>query len=32
MAQFDPLQRQIDEARKIQLEKELEQGSVGIAG
>lgn len=32
MGEFDPLQKQIDEARKIQLEKELEQGSVGIAG
>ncbi|SPO32731.1 related to GLY1 - L-threonine aldolase, low-specific [Ustilago trichophora] len=32
MGQFDPLQRQIDEAKKIQLENELEQGSVGIAG
>ncbi|SPO30303.1 related to GLY1 - L-threonine aldolase, low-specific [Ustilago trichophora] len=32
MGQFDPLQRQIDEAKKIQLDKELEQGSIGIAG
>ena len=32
MGQFDPLQKGIDEARRIQLEKELEQGSVGLAG
>ncbi|KAN0063960.1 hypothetical protein ACQY0O_003566 [Thecaphora frezii] len=32
MAEFDPLQKQIDEARKLQLESELEQGSVGFAG
>ena len=32
MAEFDPLQRQLDEAKKIQLDMELEQGSVGIAG
>ncbi|GAK66691.1 threonine aldolase [Moesziomyces antarcticus] len=32
MAEFDPLTKQIDEARKIQLERELEQGSTGIAG
>lgn len=32
MGEFDPLKKQIDEAKKIQLEKELEQGSVGIAG
>ncbi|PWY96975.1 hypothetical protein BCV70DRAFT_196364 [Testicularia cyperi] len=31
MAQFDPLSKQIDEAKKIQLERELEQGTVGIA-
>ncbi|EPQ28059.1 uncharacterized protein PFL1_04386 [Pseudozyma flocculosa PF-1] len=32
MAEFDPLQRQLDEARKLQLDTELEQGSVGFAG
>ena len=32
MAHFDPLQRGIDEVRKIELESELEQGSVGVAG
>lgn len=32
MGEFDPLKRGIDEVKRIQLEKELEQGSVGIAG
>lgn len=32
MAEFDPLQKAIDEVSKIELERELEQGSVGIAG
>lgn len=32
MAEFDPLQKGIDELSKMHLEDELEQGSVGVAG
>ncbi|GAC98373.1 threonine aldolase [Pseudozyma hubeiensis SY62] len=32
MAEFDPLQKGIDEVSRLQLESELEQGSVGVAG
>lgn len=32
MAEFDPLKRGIDEVSRLQLESELEQGSVGVAG
>lgn len=32
MGEFDPLKGAIDEVKRIDLERELEQGSVGIAG
>ncbi|SNX87625.1 related to GLY1 - L-threonine aldolase, low-specific [Melanopsichium pennsylvanicum] len=32
MSEFDPLKKSIGEAQMIQLEQELEEGSVGIAG